>query len=340
MKVVLKSYNPVLVAQAAAERLKIDLSEDCLEWKLDLPPQAGEGCLLAYDFENSIQLLLLKAKLAEDWQIQIQAPEPSPLLLFFSVRGKKECHLDGDRYDLNPLQTIVAANPSEVPVTLKFKTGEDTLFLLQFIVRKAFKRFFHCVPEDVGEELKAIFSGTSTSKFFQKNGEFGLAGASLVQDMLDEKRRGLVRCKYVEAKALEFFSLQLRRWETEALPPPENKFNLRPEDTEKLMLARNLLIKNLQNAPTIDELARQAGVNRQKLKQGFKQLFSQTINEYLRNERLKVAKQFLLGGKRNVGEIAALVGYDNAGYFARRFKEKFGILPSDFLSALEEAEEA
>ncbi len=339
MKVVLKSYNTVLVAQAAAERFKTELTEDCLEWKLALPAQAGEGDLRAYEFENSIQLLLLQARLADDWQIQFQAPEPSPLFLLFSVRGKKECQLDSDHYEINPLQTVVAANPANVPLTLNFKAGEDTLFLLLFIVRKTFKRYLHCLPEDVAAELRAIFSGASSSKFFQKNGEFGLAGASLVQDMLDDKRKGLVRSKYIEAKALEFFSLQLRRWEAEASPPSEKKAALRPEDTEKLMLARNLLIQDLQNAPTIDELAHQAGVNRQKLKQGFKQLFSQTINEYLRNERLKVARQYLLGGKRNVGEIATLVGYDNAGYFARRFREKYGILPSEFISALEEADE-
>jgi AraC-like DNA-binding protein len=33
-------------------------------------------------------------------------------------------------------------------------------------------------------------------------------------------------------------------------------------------------------------------------------------------------------------EVAVAAGFSNSGYFAARFKEKFGVLPSEFLKAL------
>jgi len=334
-----KQYSPVLIVESKAEHLHTIVEKDCQEWKLTLPPEGGEGSMFAYDFENNLQLFFFDAKLAEDWHIAFRCPDASPLLLLFSVRGKKACSINEDKFEFDAMESLVIACPAGGVMTLDLKKDEPSLFLFFFIHSKIYNRHLDCLPQAVGEELKAIFSGASSSKYFQKIGKYGLAGAAIVQEMLDDKRLGFVRCKYLEAKALEFFALQLSRWGAESVPVPERLPSLRSEDTEKLLRARHLLIHDLQNAPTIDELSKQAGVNRQKLKQGFRQLFGQSINEYLRNERLKTARHLLLNGDKTVGEVASRVGYENAGYFARRFREKFGILPSEFLNTFQKTDE-
>jgi AraC-like DNA-binding protein len=111
---------------------------------------------------------------------------------------------------------------------------------------------------------------------------------------------------------------------------------LRKAEVDLIGRAKDILIENLQNPPTITELARQTGLNEQKLKKGFNLLFDTTINKYLLNERMEHAKVLLAEGSKSIKEIAAFVGFSNHGYFAGKFKEKFGLLPSDYVKAIKQ----
>ena len=95
---------------------------------------------------------------------------------------------------------------------------------------------------------------------------------------------------------------------------------------------RELLLRRPDRV--LEGLARQAGLNEQKLKKGFKLLYDTTINKYLLNEKMEQAKVLLAEGSKSIKEIAASTGFSNHGYFAGKFKEKFGILPSDYLKAV------
>jgi AraC-like DNA-binding protein len=45
----------------------------------------------------------------------------------------------------------------------------------------------------------------------------------------------------------------------------------------------------------------------------------------------------LLSGGYNIREVAALVGYENQSHFARLFKDKYGIMPGDYIRTIERA---
>ena len=49
-----------------------------------------------------------------------------------------------------------------------------------------------------------------------------------------------------------------------------------------------------------------------------------SINEYIRNTRLKEAYSMLLKGERNVSEVAYAVGFTDPKYFSNCFKKLFG----------------
>ena len=61
----------------------------------------------------------------------------------------------------------------------------------------------------------------------------------------------------------------------------------------------------------------------------FKELFNGlTPHAYMERKRLCLARGLLSGGGKTVQEVAAASGYDNAFYFSRAFKKRFGISPS------------
>lgn len=99
-------------------------------------------------------------------------------------------------------------------------------------------------------------------------------------------------------------------------------------DRERIVFARDYLIKNIDCPPTLVELARIAGINEYKLKRGFKETFNQTVFEYLSDVRLELARIDLLEKRRSVTEIAFQLGYSSLQHFSAAFKKKFGIPPS------------
>jgi AraC-like DNA-binding protein len=100
---------------------------------------------------------------------------------------------------------------------------------------------------------------------------------------------------------------------------------------ERIHYARDILLQQLNAPPSLGILARQVGLNECSLKRGFRQTFGTTVFGYLHNYRLEQAKKMLESGAWKVGEAAKIVGYKDITAFGRAFRQKFGILPRDYL---------
>ena len=87
------------------------------------------------------------------------------------------------------------------------------------------------------------------------------------------------------------------------------------------------MIRNLENPPSLLALAKQAGINSLKLKQGSRQIFNTTVFGYLHAYRMEEARRSLELGGLTVIQMAPEVEYDHRGKSAAAFKKKFGISP-------------
>jgi transcriptional regulator GlxA family with amidase domain len=63
----------------------------------------------------------------------------------------------------------------------------------------------------------------------------------------------------------------------------------------------------------------------------FKSLTNITPVEFVKDMRVKRAKQFLDAGETDIADIAYKVGFNGAGYFSTCFKESHKTSPSDYL---------
>jgi len=118
---------------------------------------------------------------------------------------------------------------------------------------------------------------------------------------------------------LSHFFGHLSTMQTEAIKKPEQ---------EKLHLAKEILLKNLDNPPSLSELSKEIGLNTYNLKKDFKELFGVPVFKYLQNQRLEVANDLIRNKNATVQEAAWYVGYDSLSSFSNAFSKKFGYRPS------------
>ncbi len=137
---------------------------------------------------------------------------------------------------------------------------------------------------------------------------------------------------YQEAKVLELLALQLR--EDNIDHNREKVYCKNSRDISKIEEAKELLINDLSNSPTIIELSHKIGINDYKLKNGFKEIYNQTIYGYLFCYKMNLAKQLITQSSLNINEIGIECGYKHASHFTSAFKRQYGMSPKVFRELL------
>ena len=120
-------------------------------------------------------------------------------------------------------------------------------------------------------------------------------------------------------------------WQDNIIEPLKGTSYFRCAATEMKAIrkARDILHGRLLDPPTIPELAKLVMLNEYKLKNGFRELYGKTIFSYIRELRMKNAKDMLENRDLSISQIAGQVGYINTSHFARAFRKEFGMNPSD-----------
>ena len=98
----------------------------------------------------------------------------------------------------------------------------------------------------------------------------------------------------------------------------------------KLKEAKEHLLQEGFNPPTLRELSLAHGLNEYQLKAGFKEVYGTTVYGYVMDAKLNKARLLLDTGKLSVNEVAFHIGYQNPSHFIAAFKKKFGSTPKKY----------
>lgn len=135
--------------------------------------------------------------------------------------------------------------------------------------------------------------------------------------LLNPASLGLMR----EVKSLELLACLLlanRR---------QGQAGLNSRTRERLHAARERLLRDLAQAPTLEELAAECGLNTFALKRGFKALFGMPVHALYQRERMRRAWTLIASGQMTAGEAASALGYSNFSHFGAAFRRGHGMLP-------------
>jgi len=97
--------------------------------------------------------------------------------------------------------------------------------------------------------------------------------------------------------------------------------------------AHSFLVRDISKRYTIAELSAKFHINQTTLKTVFKRMFGQSIGEYMKEYRIKRAKELLCQSDSSIAEIARAVGYENQSKFTLAFRDITGMLPRAYRKA-------
>ena len=187
------------------------------------------------------------------------------------------------------------------------------------------------IHETLIEDRKGLvhrgFEGFGVREYSVKNINFSTD--VLIDVLFEPTEPNLFKSVYYKGKILELLSFTFDVMEDhlyEACPFLKEK-----ENVERIKKARNILIDNVTNPPSLSELAKEIGMNEYNLKIGFKNVYGLPAFKYLQEHRLNLAKKLLSEGQYQVAEIADQIGYKSSSHFIEAFKKKFGNTPKKFM---------
>ena len=99
------------------------------------------------------------------------------------------------------------------------------------------------------------------------------------------------------------------------------------ENVDKIKKAKGIIIARMAEPPTLKDLAQEVKLPINKLKEGFKQIYGESVFSFLFEYKMEVARQLLANWHTNVNEVGLKVGYSTSSHFIAAFKKKYGITP-------------
>lgn len=163
------------------------------------------------------------------------------------------------------------------------------------------------------------------------HGQFAGAGGAVSIPEFYQVIKGMMNCPIGGAFGnlmLEGYLQQLIAMQFAMLGASQKEEAVSRRDRDVLYAVKDYLHNTVNEEHSLLDLSKSFGINQNKLKTGFRELFGMPVITYLYDLKMQHARALLLEKDMHVSEVARVVGYRNANHFSTAFRRKFGINPS------------
>lgn len=290
----------------------------------ELPKEKGEGYIEVFNFSDGLKMLILNCKWND--QASCEMIDGGYVRFNFSLKLDITMRMADE--------TIAAHDPAWRLINNSEKSMSEEFFVAEaenLWVTLAFNESYlellyganiwqkHKILHDLKKQ-----TGRTMHREYPFDHQINLVTSQIISLNVDDE----IFCTMAHIKAKELFTLAIDRLVNSNSYTDEKRINLGASDKKALALAKEMLLSNIENPPTVKDLCTAVGINRNKLHYGFKAMFGLPPQQLLDDKRLSLAYEALQGSDKKVYQIAAEAGYSNQGSFATAFKRKFGLSPN------------
>lgn len=271
---------------------------------------------------RDISILYVEGQINETHELDL--PGTAEIVMWFNLQGKSTFSNKDKSFSLdfatNEHNTFYSSG-TKLCLTFEASTIQTFIILLPA------KSFFDIgsVEHPVLKMFYQNFNSKEMTALFAQNQHIDFLLQTCISAAVSCKYENSLKRIFLFSKVAEMIVLQLESYKNDK---EETKRYIKTEyDKERIVYAKDYLLKNIESPPSLKQLARASGINEFKLKKGFKELFGQTVYEYLSEVRLEIARNELPDRSKTISQIAFELGYSSLQHFSNSFKRKFGVAP-------------
>ena len=245
----------------------------------------------------------------------------------FCLEGKISFRYNNGSYtlDLKENNSLILFNPStNLPIDATFQ--KNTRYLSLLITIKKFHGLFSELTDDI-----SFLSQENSDKKYYKENIISPQISIILNQIINEKLSENVKNLYLKGKIFELQGIYFN--ESNDLNIEQCPFLADEKNVVKIKMAKEIIIKNFENPPSLKELSIEVEIPLKNLKTGFKQIYGNTVFGFLTDYKMNTASKMLSSRSFNVNEVSTHLGYSSSSHFINVFKKKFGITPKKYLSS-------
>ena len=246
----------------------------------------------------------------------------------FCMKGNSKFVFNNGNYTLNLLEetSLLLYNPQrDLPIHLEV---EPKSWLLSIII--SIKKFHSLFSQDA--DYITFLSPDNRDKKYYTDGNISPSMAIVLNQLINFNLNPSTKSLYFKGKAYELLSLYFNR--TGEADVEQCPFLINEENVLKIRKAKDIILENMAEPPSLQSLADQVQLSLKKLKEGFKQLYGDSVYSFLLDHKMEVARKFLESGNHNVNEVGLRIGYSTSSHFIAAFKKKYGTTPKKYIMSL------
>ena len=246
----------------------------------------------------------------------------------FCMKGQGDFLFNTGNYVFNVKEehSILLYNPQrDLPIDLKL---QPNTWIIGVVI--SIKKFHSLFSQDA-DHIHFLSPENSTKKYYD-NGNINPSMAVVLSQILSSNIHESMKALYLKGKVYELLSLYFNKNEDTDIE--QCPFLIDEDNVRKIRLAKEIILKNMSEPPSLQELSEEIGLSLNKLKEGFKQLYGDTVFGYLLDHKMEEARRMLASTNYNVNEVGLRIGYSTSSHFIAAFKKKYGTTPKKYLMSL------
>jgi len=275
------------------------------------------------EIENGFHILKAQNN-TDDYQCFTHQTDQHTIQFHFCVKGKIKFNFNQGNYALHTEedQSLLLYNPTKaLPINLEIYPNSWFVSVLVSVKK------LHTMFSSQANYIDLLMEENRNKKYY-RDGEISPATAVVLSQMLNFNLHSSVKNIYLKGKAYELIGLYFNQ--PEEADVEQCPFLIDEDNVRKIKLAKEIIIQRMIDPPGLSELADEVGLSLKKLKEGFKEIYGETVYAFLLDYKLNFARKLLERGQKNVNEIGLSIGYSTASHFISAFKKKFGTTPKKY----------
>lgn len=254
--------------------------------------------------------------------------ESSFIQFHFCLKGSSKFIFNQGRYTLDILEenSLLLYNPQrDLPIHLEVHPNSWLVSVLISI-----KKFHGLFSQEA--DYITFLSDDNKDKKYYKDGKISPSMAIVLTQLIHYNLNQSIKNLYFKGKAYELLSLYFNR--SEGANIEHCPFLVDETNVIRIRKAKDIIISRMSEPPSLQELADEIGLTLKRLKEGFKQIYGDSVYSFLFDYKMEVARKLLESGEHNVNEVGLKVGYSTSSHFIAAFKKNYGTTPKKYLMSL------